>query len=312
MGCMRHYVEHIPDQPDFGVTPDNSFPVVFGEKGIIRAQVTGPVTSAIVSFDAGLRPNVVPNLAKAAVKMGGLSEAEIRASFDAYLAAHHMTGELSCGNGLVSAQLNGVSCHAQAPQDGVNAATHLFAWIGQCFRDKAAAHIAALFSDNLGSGCGLAFTGTYMGQLTQSLGVAGIEDGQLSLVLDIRHPNDITPDEVLSRLGGAVKAACGSWETAFLSVSPYLFADPESPFIRQLVGIYRDITGDTHTPPQVTGGGTYARMFKNHVAFGPLFPTDPPLTEGVGTLHQANEAIAVDHLVEVCAIYARLLYEIMS
>ena len=53
-------------------------------------------------------------------------------------------------------------------------------------------------------------------------------------------------------------------------------------------------------------------MFKNHVAFGPLFPTDPPLTEGVGTLHQANEAIAVDHLVEVCAIYARLLYEIMS
>ena len=73
-----------------------------------------------------------------------------------------------------------------------------------------------------------------------------------------------------------------------------------------------DITGDTQTPPQVTGGGTYARMFKNHVAFGPLFPTDPPLTEGVGTLHQNNEAIAVDHLVEVCAIYARLLYEIMS
>ena len=135
-----------------------------------------------------------------------------------------------------------------------------------------------------------------MGQLTQSLGVAGIEDGQLSLVLDIRHPNDITPDEVLSRLGGAVKAACGSWETAFLSVSPYLFADPESPFIRQLVGIYRDITGDTHTPPQVTGGGTYARMFKNHVAFGPLFPTDPPLTEGVGTLHQANEATAVQSM----------------
>ena len=29
-------------------------------------------------------------------------------------------------------------------------------------------------------------------------------------------------------------------------------------------------------------------------------------------LVEANEAIAVDHLVEVCAIYARLLYEIMS
>lgn len=88
----------------------------------------------------------------------------------------------------------------------------------------------------------------------------------------IRHPNDLTPDEVLSRLGGAVKSACGSWEATLLSVSPYLFADPESPFIRQLVGIYQDITGDTQTPPQVTGGGTYARMFKNHVAFGPCSP----------------------------------------
>lgn len=67
-------------------------------------------------------------------------------------------GELSFADGLVTVQLNGVSCHAQAPQDGVNAATHLFDWIGQCFGDSAAAHIAALFSDNLGNGCGLAFT----------------------------------------------------------------------------------------------------------------------------------------------------------
>ena len=75
--------------------------------------------------------------------------------------------------------------------------------------DPAAAHIAALFSDNLGAGCGLAFTGAYMGELTQSLGVAKIEAGRLTLGLDIRHPNDISPEEVLSRLNGAVKAACG-------------------------------------------------------------------------------------------------------
>ena len=84
MGCMHHYVDNVPDLPDFGVTPDNSFPVVFGEKGIVRAQVAGALDSAIVSFDAGLRPNVVPNLAKATVKMGSLSEAEIRSSFESY------------------------------------------------------------------------------------------------------------------------------------------------------------------------------------------------------------------------------------
>lgn len=34
MGCMHHYVDNVPDLPDFGVTPDNSFPVVFGEKAL--------------------------------------------------------------------------------------------------------------------------------------------------------------------------------------------------------------------------------------------------------------------------------------
>lgn len=312
MGCMKYYTQNVPDQPDFGVTPDNAFPVIFGEKGIIRAQVDGMADSSIVSFDAGVRPNVVPNLAKAQITLGTLSEEYVRRSFEDYLAQFGLEGELSFADACAFAELKGVSCHSQAPQDGVNAATHLFTWIGKCFQDQAAAQIGALFSDNLGSGCGLAFTGQYMGALTLSLGIAKIEGGSLSLVIDIRHPNDITPDEILARLRNSVQNCCGGWTVTMPSVSQYLFQDPDSPFIQKLVGIYRDVTGDTSTPPQVTGGGTYARMFQNHVAFGPLFPTDPPLPEGVGSLHQANEAIFVDHLVEICAIYARLLYEIMS
>ncbi len=312
MGCMKHYIQHVPDQPDFGVTPDNAFPVIFGEKGIVRAQVAGPVSSAIVSFEAGTRPNVVPNLAKARVALGSLAEENVRRSFADYLSQFQLEGGLSFEGGCAQVELKGVSCHSQEPRDGVNAATHLFTWIGTCFQDQAAAQIGALFTDNLGGGCDLAFTGRYMRELTLSLGIAKIENGVLTLVIDIRHPNDITPDEILSRLQGSVQGCCGEWTVTLPSVSPYLFEDPDGPFIRQLVGIYRDITGDTQTPPQVTGGGTYARMFKNHVAFGPLFPTDPPLPEGVGSLHQANEAIFVDHLVELCAIYARLLYEVMT
>lgn len=310
MDCMRHYKEAAPDLPDFGVTPDNAFPVIFGEKGIVRAQVTGPAQSAILHFEAGIRPNVVPNLARAQINLGGLSPEQAEQSFAEYLARFSLEGEISFRGGEALAELKGVSCHSQEPRDGVNAATHLFTWIGECFSDSTAARIGALFSDNLGGGCGLAFTGKYMGQLTLSLGVATIENGGLELVIDIRHPNDITPAEILTRLQDAVGAA--GWETALPSVSGYLFQDPEGPFIQQLMRIYRDITGDRETPPQVTGGGTYARMFPNHVAYGPLFPTDPPLPEGVGSLHQANEAISVDHLVELCAIYARLLYEVMS
>ena len=311
MACMSHYVNNVPDLPDFGVTPDNTFPVIFGEKGIVRAQIAGAVDTAVVSFDAGIRPNVVPNLAKAQVKLGALTADAVTASFAAYCSEHALEGDVKVEGEFAFAELKGVSCHSQQPTDGINAATHLFTWIGKCFNDKASADIGALFTDNFGKGCGLCFTGEYMRELTMSLGIAKIENGELKLILDIRHPNDITPDEILSRLQGSV-GACASWSVTLPSVSDYLFEDPNSPFIQQLVGIYRDITGDMDTPPQVTGGGTYARMFKNHVAYGPLFPTDPPMPEGVGSLHQANEAIFVDHLVEMCAIYARLLCEVMT
>lgn len=53
-------------------------------------------------------------------------------------------------------------------------------------------------------------------------------------------------------------------------------------------------------------------MFKNHLAFGPIFPAGGPLPPGVGTLHQANEAILADQLVQLCAIYAKVLYQILQ
>ena len=144
MGCMRHYKETVPDLPDFGVTPDNAFPVIFGDKGIIRAQVDGPAEGAIVAFDAGTRPNVVPNLAKARIKLGGLSPAQAEESFAQYLNRFSLEGSLTFQEGEALAELKGVSCHSQEPRDGVNAATHLLTWIGECFSDQTAAQIGAL------------------------------------------------------------------------------------------------------------------------------------------------------------------------
>ena len=61
-----------------------------------------------------------------------------------------------------------------------------------------------------------------------------------------------------------------------------VYMDQNGPVIGKLMEAYAEVTGDD-TPPQLIGGGTYARAMENIVAFGPAFP-GRELTE-----HQANE-----------------------
>ncbi len=135
MSCMHYYRENVPDQPTFGVTPDNAFPVIFGEKAILRFALSGAVDSAIRTMEAGTRPNVVPNFARATVELGGRSQEEVSAAFQSDLTAHDLKGTLSFADSAAQVEFKGVSCHAQQPSDGVNAAVHLFAWVGETFDD---------------------------------------------------------------------------------------------------------------------------------------------------------------------------------
>ena len=313
MGCMRHYLQNARDLPDFGVTPDNAFPVIFGEKGILRFSLTGPFESAIQSMQAGTRPNVVPNTARAQIALRGLTEGQLTQSLQSYWRENGLpTGEASVQGDRADVLFRGVSCHSQQPQDGVNAASHLFRWAAQALSDPCARTLSHLFGDCLGRGLGIAVSGGPMGELTSSLGLVSMQGGQMELVCDVRYPNDVTGGGLTELLRRTIAGTNSAWQVNALGDTEPLFADPESDFVQLLAGAYRDITGDLASPLGVTGGGTYARMFKNHLAFGPIFPAGGPLPPGVGTLHQANEAILADQLVQLCAIYAKVLYQILQ
>jgi len=57
------------------------------------------------------------------------------------------------------------------------------------------------------------------------------------------------------------------------------------------------------------GGGTYARSFKNFVAFGAEFPTSKR-PEWVGQVHQADEGYELEQMVLATAIYAQAIYDL--
>ena len=67
--------------------------------------------------------------------------------------------------------------------------------------------------------------------------------------------------------------------------------------IKLLNESYSQYTGDYHTKPIITGGGTYARTLPNIVAFGPVFPGEEC------TEHQPEEYIYIDDLEKITDIY---------
>ena len=73
-----------------------------------------------------------------------------------------------------------------------------------------------------------------------------------------------------------------------------------------LMEIYQKHTGDTETPPIITGGGTYARAMKHGVAYGIKFPGEE------ATEHQKNEYIDLENMMKAAAIYAEAIVRLCS
>ena len=78
---------------------------------------------------------------------------------------------------------------------------------------------------------------------------------------------------------------------------------PESELIRRLSKIYEEQTGEKAELKSI-GGGTYAKVIPNIVAFGPIFPGDEVRE------HKPDEFIKIDELMQNAHILAEALYQL--
>ena len=108
----------------------------------------------------------------------------------------------------------------------------------------------------------------------------------------------LDPDVCVKTLTQTWKS--GGFDMADLSVSPSLYVSVDHPLVATLMAVYQELTGDM-TPPQVMGGGTYARTLPCAVAFGPGMPGTS------ANAHMADEWVTVDSLVDSARIFAHAL-----
>lgn len=265
--CVKHYIK-TEGLPTAGFTPDGSFPVINAEKGIIRGTFTAnlPPGTPVLYFTGGTAGNVVPHYAKAIIN-GTTYEAE------------------------------GIAAHASTPELGDNAIIKLAKQL-QPFSHpvleflKIAADKATL---------GIAVEDEISGQLTYNIGVIAVDEHTARVTVNIRYP--VTGDA--SAIIGKLQQAGAAYGFTFADVvnSPSHYVPKDASLVKTLLNAYQEATSHKGEPLSM-GGGTYARVLGNFVAFGAKFPG-----EG-STAHQKNEYITIPTLLKAAEIYAAAIYQL--
>ncbi|WP_298028553.1 Sapep family Mn(2+)-dependent dipeptidase [uncultured Dysosmobacter sp.] len=273
---MAYYVEH-EEAPVFGITPDADFPAIYGEKGILTAELRMPLkNSGLLAASGGTAANVVP--ARCSVTYAGADGQPI------------------------TVRAEGRPAHGSLPEDGVNAISAVMEKLAAVpelnspFVDFYQTHIGW---DYYGGKMGCGLEDGKSGRLTLNAGVLTVDGEDLLLKLNIREPVTFTTEEVM----GPVRAAAAAWgmTAVLIEENPPIYMDRDGPVITALLEVYREMTGDLESQPAVIGGGTYARAMNGIVAFGPMLP-GRELTE-----HMNNEYALVEDLYLCRAIYRRAL-----
>ncbi|PZN11761.1 MAG: dipeptidase PepV [Bacillota bacterium] len=318
--CVRHYFAH-NSQPALGFSPDAMFPLVNAEKGIwtfrLSCEIPGEGTAGpeapvgLLRLEGGDRVNVVPDRALAELDLAGCP-ADERAAL-----ARRLTDGGGPGRARLVARVDGerlvveargAAAHAMHPEKGINAVTGLLAALCDALGGRLPAYRALRFLAEAGartdgSGFGIAMADEVSGPLTLNLGVLRLEGRTLIADCNVRYPVTASAQT----LANAVVAALADtgWRFESREDMPPHHVPADSEVVQKLLAVYREETGDGDARPLAIGGGTYARVLKNGVAFGPLFPGQREVA------HEPNEFWAIDDLLRCTRIYARAIYRLM-
>ncbi|WKY47768.1 Sapep family Mn(2+)-dependent dipeptidase [Eubacteriaceae bacterium ES3] len=252
--CLNHY-KKTEETPLYSFSPDSGFPVIFAEKGIMNIEFS---RQSLESFDeftmtGGNQVNAVPDYAKACI-------------------------------GERCYEIKGKAAHASEPQKGVNAVTKM----AELLKGQLVSHpIIDLLNMANKKGFNIELADEISGDLTMVPSIVKVDQKEIHLKCDIRYPVTENSANVLKRIIEAVNDS--DWQIEMTHDVKPLYVDKEGFLIKTLQSVYQEYTGDL-SDPIVSGGGTYARAFKNAVAFGGVFPGEE------NTCHQKDECWSLDSM----------------
>lgn len=311
-GCMDYYFKH-EKPPTMAFTPDADFPVIHGEKGIIKFNLEQKLDSnccsgtKLIELKGGNAPNMVPDYAEAILEME--NPEAFYSKYRSYIEDKDYPTSIHLVNNIVKITAKGISAHGSTPEKGENAISYLMDVLGNCLSGECdLCDFVHLYNERIGfkhygEGIGCGFDDDVSGKLNFNPGIIKLDGDKIVLTINVRYPIKSSAKEVYDGIrenlkGTKIELVEGEGDTKPLYV-------PKDNFlVEKLMQVYKAQTGDLEREPITIGGGTYARAMENAVAFGPMFPGQQEVA------HQKDEYISIEHLMKITKIYAHALYEL--
>lgn len=160
------------------------------------------------SFVSGLRENMVPGTATAALQVPSADAAiAMEEAFYQFIEANPVSGTIEADNTYVKIELVGKGAHGASPQSGINAGSFLalfldnYEFLGSA---KQFIHVAAAYvhEDFYGEKLGVAYEDEKMGKLTMNAGLFAFEENGTEeanfINMNFRFPKGVTVDGLQS------------------------------------------------------------------------------------------------------------------
>jgi len=299
-GDIEYYLDHGGEVPVMGFTPDGEYPLINGEKGLVTETYTRTLHQTggirLTQLYGGTAHNIVPAHAHARLVCSPAVAEEILAR-----RAEKITCSATSDGVLVEAE--GLEAHGGTPQEGENAIGRLMLFLHTLPLEGEFKQSVALLAEKLGmetDGASIhaALSDELSGNLTMNMGVVRGDEEHMSVTLNYRYPVTRTFQECGPAVRAAFESAGFTRESS--SHMEALYMAPDSPLVSALLQVYSDYTGQPATPKCI-GGGTYAKMMPNTLAFGPIFPGDEVRE------HKPDEFMELSRLEDNAKLIARAM-----
>ena len=280
--------------PDTGFAPDASFPLIYGEKGIMSFDITGNALGTdLVTFKAGDRYNIVPDYAECTLRV------DLKDEFLKYLSFNGLKGEIKKDKYIV----HGKSAHAMQPNLGINAAFILAQFLNEHLENDFIKYINNYLTfDHLAEKLNIDHYDDEMKEFTMNPAIFEYNLGKFRIGVNCRYPKGWDQESAKINLEASVKKY--HFKYKIISDSPVHYVPKDDDLVKTLHAAYVKYTDDTENELITIGGGTYSRSLKKAVAFGPIMPGRKD------TVHQVDEHIFVEDLLKATAIYMEALYQL--
>ena len=304
---MERYFQ-TEELPETGFSPDAEFPLIHAEKGILQLALTRSISyfPHLKEIKGGERANVVPDQCK--IALNHLSVSEVEERLKSYKFPEGISWEIYAqAENEVFLTFKGISAHGSLPQNGLNAVLYALKFLHSLPLSADEHEFIAWILENPGTsfkgeGMGIALSDQPSGDLSLNLGILELEGQTLRVVLDIRYPVTYSEQDVLPVVTD--KAGTAGYTIEILSHQAAHHVPKDSSLVQTLLKAYQEVTGQEGEAFAI-GGGTYAKVLPQGVAFGPTFPGEPEV------IHCPDEYIPIDRLVLMTKIYAHAIYNLL-